>query len=275
MRTLTQIKTDLETSAAAAIPGLSTSSAAGWRLWVNVFATAVWTFEGLLDLFKAEITDLVRSKQNGTLEWYYDRIKEFQGGTNAQGQFTGDTLIIDTSGIVRYQTPDPARQIIAQVSLSEAGGGLFVRIAKRLNTSDLQPIAADELLALQNYIDNVKLVGTAITIINANADVIRYNIEAFYNSLYAPAVVTANIQAKLNEYRATLKFSASFDRARFTAKLLEAEGIETINIDAIEGRLSAGAFAAIDTKYALNAGYFNYDPDSQLTLTVYNPATTE
>lgn len=274
-RTIAEIEDAMTASINTAIPNASTSYYAEWKLWRSIIARAIWTFENILYAFKAEIETTIQTKQPGSFEWYQDKIFEFQGTTDSNGNFQGDDLII-IGGVISYQTPDDTKKIIKQASLRASNGVLAVKVAKKLDENNYQALTASEQLAFSIYMDNIKYPGTEIQIISAAADLIKYTLQIIYDPVYTTSTVGANIAAKLNEYRASLGFDDRIYPFKMIDKIMEAEGVVSVKNNGIY-RKAAGesVFTAIDITYTLAAGYFNYEKliadggTSSLTYTSY------
>jgi hypothetical protein len=268
-RTITQIEAALEANINQAIPAPSASKFAEWQLWKSIFARAVWAFEMIMDSFRVEIEAKIQQKQPGSFDWYYDKIMEFQGANDGGGNFQGDDLVVK-DGVINYEVPDPARRIIAQCSLSAAVSELAVKIAKRLDASNFQPLTASEQIAFGLYLNNVKYPGTKTNVISMEADKILYDLKIYYNPVYTTATVTANIQAKLEEFRQSMGFNDKIYAFKLLNKIAEAEGVVSVKNTSVKGwGVSAGAYVEIDVVYLLESGYFNYDAASVLEFINY------
>lgn len=269
-RTLNDIETSLDESISTAISSPSASQFAEWRLWKTIFSRAIWVFENIMDLFRAEIEERVQTKQPGSFDWYYDRIMEFQGGLDDNGVFQGDTLVVTESGILQYNTINESRKIIAQASLRAVDGTLVVKLAKVLDANNYQPLSSDEQAAFGLYLENVKYPGTKVSVISMVADLIQYNLEIIYDPIYTVANVEAAVLAKLKEYRSSLGFDDRIYPAKMVEKVMEATGVVAVKRNSVKGfHATVGTWDTIDIVYTLISGYFNYDNGSSLTFTNY------
>lgn len=271
-RTIQEIETALDDSISTAITNPSGSNFAEWKLWRSIFARAVWVFEGIMDLFKAEIETTVQTKQPGSFEWYYDKILEFQGAADQSGNFQGDNLVI-VNGVIQYQNPDTARQIIKKASLRAESGTLAVKVAKKLTEETLQPLSESEQIAFGLYLDNIKYPGTQTNVISMVADVIMFSINVYYDPIYTQATVDANVLAKMEEYRNGLGFNDRVWRQKIVDKIMEATGVVSIKVNSMTGKnptVNGGATVSVDPVYTLQSGYFNWDPSRVLYMIKYN-----
>ena len=83
---------------------LSTSKVAEWRLWTWVVATAIHTFEVILDLFRKEVQEKTDKITPGTVRWYGEQCLRFQNGHK---------LLFDKkTAALYYAEDDPAARIV-------------------------------------------------------------------------------------------------------------------------------------------------------------------
>jgi len=254
-RTIDEIKQSMLDRQPAKFAELSTSNTAEWGLWVDVVAYAIWLFEGVLVLFKQGIEALLSTKKPGSLSWLAEKAYEFQYGYD---------LEVDENGILRYPITDESAKIIKRVSASESNGVVSLKVAAKDSEGDLVPLSTDtgELLSFQRYIDNIKYAGTKIDIVSLAADIIKYNVDLYFNPVYQESTVLDNIIEKLEEYRVNLNFNGIVYRTDFLNSILSAAGVVSAKINLMEGT-QGGNTATIDVKYLLVSGYFNYDDGSE------------
>lgn len=261
MRTITEIESSLIERA----PSLSSSSAAEWRIWVSIFAYAIWLFEAIMDAFKADIETQIEKKQPGTLEWYRDTALAFQNG---------HTLAVDQWGVVGYATDDASARIVKHASVSESNGGLVLKVAGiNEETQELQPlnIGAGEFINFQRYMEKVKFAGTAIDYRTLSPDTVEYDVTVYFDTLYLESDVQTNILAALDDFRSNLSFDAKLYSSAFMNAILGVEGVVTAKINGLEVTPAPingvpQATVAVDVVTELASGYFNWSDDSTLTL---------
>ncbi|MFI3322080.1 MAG: hypothetical protein R3Y50_06100 [Rikenellaceae bacterium] len=78
-RTINEIEETITSNLEATFT-LSTSAAAEWRLWVHCMAYCIYSFEVVLDLFKAEMDADAEKEVAGSLTWYGEKCYDFQLG---------------------------------------------------------------------------------------------------------------------------------------------------------------------------------------------------
>lgn len=256
MRTIAEIEAALVNTQ----PGLSTSASAEWRGWVSIFAYAIWLFEGVMDVFKADVESQLQRKQPGTLEWYSEKALAFQNG---------DTLRADEWGVVGYALVDQSKQIVKHASVAETDGTLILKVATiDTETGELEPLnlTTGEFLNFQRYMESVKFAGTAIEYRTLPADEVIYGIDVYYDPLYLPATVQVAIEAKLQAFRTEISFNARLYKSDFVNAILSVEGVKTVKVTAMIVTPSEGDPIALDVFLELESGYFNFSEESVINM---------
>lgn len=255
-RTVTEISASLVDSQ----PGLSTSVTADWRIWVEIFAYAIWLFEVVMDVFKADVEDQLDKKQPGTLEWYYDKALAFQNGY---------TLAVDEWGVVGYDTADTDAQIVKRAAVSESAGTVIIKVAKiNSDTDELEPLSLTdgEYLNFQRYMDALKFAGTAVEYRSLEADTVFYDIDIYYDPLYLPATVQSSVLTALSTFRTEMGFDARLYKSAFIDAIQALSGVKTVKVNSMTITSSEGETVTLDVFEELESGYFNFSEDSVITM---------
>lgn len=256
-RTIEEIKASIDTSAAA--DGLSTSNTAEWKVWTNIFAYAIWIFEGIMDLFKTDINTTIQTKQPPTIDWYYEKVLEF---------VSGQSLEVDpTTGILGYSGTGSSTPTVSQALLIEENGTLKIKVAKG-SGDELSALSDEELQNLQAYIKRIKAPGTSINTSSGEADSILYDLTVIYDPQYSSSDIQTAVETALDDFRNDTNFSSYVYRSGIIAKLLSVTGVLACDFDTLKGKEDGGAYPGTDVFdfYELQAGYFNYDGASIINL---------
>ena len=91
-RDIAEIQTDMVTVLRARFPKLSTSAEAEWRHWTHIIATAIHSFEVLLDLFRSEMDTLAGRMTAGSIRWYAEMGDRFRSGQQLRCDRKSGTL---------------------------------------------------------------------------------------------------------------------------------------------------------------------------------------
>lgn len=238
---------------------LSTSKVAEWRLWTYVFAVAVYTFEIILDAFRSEVDTLTEKVAPGTARWYAEMCRRFQNGHE---------LLFDESTAALYYAGDaPESRIIKVVAVREEKNTLIIKAAKQDDTGKLVPLSTEERDNLVDYIDAVKFCGLDVNVISTNEDKLRYRLEVYIESSMPSALVRKNVEAALLGFKTSLDFDAVLYRQRFIDSVMDIPGVVTCRLISLESMGAADeGFTPIDICSELKSGYFEYTPDSVLTI---------
>lgn len=259
-RTIEQIKASIDTNAAA--EGLSSSNAAEWRIWTNIFAYAIWVFEGIMDLFRSNVEQTIRTKQPPTINWYYDQVLKF---------VSGQSLSVNSDGLLGYWSgTGSSTPTVSQALLTEDSGVLQIRVAKGSEDS-LTALSSEELINLKAYIKKIKAPGTQINVSSGEPDSIRYNLTVIYDPQYSSSDISTAVKAALRDYRNEVNFSSYIYRTAILAKIQSVEGVLAADFDELVHKADGDSYGSGVFDYKeLQAGYFNFDEASVLDVST-NP----
>lgn len=250
----------------SALDGLDTTSVTSvYRQWAWITATVHYVIETMLDLFRVEMQVMLANLKPGSLLWYQAMCKAFQ---------LGDDLSW-INGQWAYALIDPAKQIIAQCSVSEGERGLVIKIAK-LSGAEWVPLDAGELAAFTSYVSKMKFAGTKVVIVNSAANLLKISATVYYN----PLVLNQNgeliaggskpIVDAISQYLGALPFNGRLMITALTDAIQAASGVEDLQLTNVQQKNGASAYADIVVSHIPESGYFKIDPDNPLDIT-YTP----
>lgn len=236
----------------------STSKVSVWRLIIYIIANAIYTFERILDVFKAEIEAKVKANRPHTQEWYKTKALAFQ---------YGDTLVDSDE----YTVIDKAKQIIKQVAIIEGDRKVILKIATLQGTELVKLSDINQVNAFAAYMHKVKDAGTLLEIVNQDADLLKVELDFYYDALLIRndgTTITDNVnvvQEAINNYLKSLDFNGNFDINKMTDYLQQAIGYQSLRLNYVGFKAGlAASFTQIDRKYQPLSGYMKLDLDSLL-----------
>lgn len=238
---------------------LSSSKVAEWRLWTYVFALAIHTFELILDAFRSEIDTITDKITPGTTRWYAEMCYRFQNGH--------ELLFDESKAMLYYEDDDPEAQIVKIVAIGEDKNKLSIKAAKRDIAGKIVPLNPDELYNFSSYIDAIKFAGVDTSVVSTNADLLRYEMEVYFEPAIPHTLVRENIEAALDEFKASLGFDSIIYRQRFIDAVMQAEGVVTCHLISLERKGTTDQnFVPVGIYAELESGYFEYDKGCTVTL---------
>lgn len=259
-RTISEIQEEIITAVRQETGlALSSSKVAEWRLWTYVFALAIHTFELILDAFRSEIDTITDKITPGTTRWYAEMCYRFQNGH--------ELLFDDSTAMLYYKDDDPEAQIVKIVAIAENKNKLSIKAATRDNTGKIVPLSADELYNFSSYVDAIKFAGVDTNVISTTADLLRYDLEVYFEPAIPHTLVRENIEAALDGFKASLGFDSIIYRQRFIDAVMDAEGVVTCNLASLERKGPTDEeFVPVGIYAELESGYFEYDMGCTVTL---------
>lgn len=195
-------------------------------LWV--VAAVIYSFETLLDVFAADISEVIDSRINGTPNYYANALLQYQ---------QGDELIVREDGLAfGYAQTDETKRIITQVSYVEStddrnlDSKLILKVATGMK-GNLSAISAEELVPINAYIGKLKFAGTRVEVISTKGDVLVPRLTVFYDGAVPEAEMYDDIEAQIRDYIMGIDFDAVVYVSRLTDAIRRAEHVTDVYID--------------------------------------------
>ena len=243
----------------------SPSKVADWRLWAYIVSIAIWVHENLWDLFKAEIDVKIAEAIPGTARWLRNQALLFQYGD----------ILVWSNNKYQYALIDSTKQIVKRCAVVDAGGILYIKVAKLVDNIP-EKLSSAELLAFTEYINKIKFAGTICSIINIDADLLKLN----FTINYDPLVLKANgelinsettiypVEDAINNYIAGIEWNGTFNITKCIDAIQSVVGVVDPILTSGEGKAYNGAYAAINQNYQSTSGHMKIDPTFPLSATI-------
>lgn len=241
-----------EVNASTYLTGASTSQTAVWRMFAGIVAIAIFVHESLWDIFRTDVEEYVNSSLPGTVRWYHEETLKFQ---------YGDTLIYSNRKF-QYAVIDETKKIIKRCAVAEVGGQVRIKICKETNGVP-EPLSSAEKSAYELYINQVKFAGTNIAVINYQPDLLRIELDVYYDALVMqndgslisdPAVFP--VVDAINAYVKNIVYGGVFVNSKMVDSVQATPGVQDILISTIEAQAhGASAWTTVTQNYNFVAGY--------------------
>ncbi len=176
-----------------------------------------------------------------------------------------------TTAELHYEADDPEARIIKVVAITEGRNSVTLKVAKLDDEGRVTPLDVDEHRNFNDYIDAINFAGLGVSVLSLPSDLIRYDIEVFYDPAFPAAIVEENVRAALAEYRIPQTHDARIYPQQMEAKVLSAAGVVTTRLNSVEQKKAAEEnYTPVSLVATLWAGFFEYADESVLTLTSIN-----
>jgi hypothetical protein len=242
----------------------NTSRVAIWRLLFFVKAFAINVHEKLFDTHITTVDGKLDSLIPPTLSWHRTKLKAFQFGFNLipetdQFDNTGHTIDeIANSKIISYAA-------VTEATVDNARYVLY-KVAKLVGT-DLVPLTNTELAALHVYIKSYKPAGVNILVYNQVADLLRCEIDVYYNALLIDGngLRTSGAGYPVQEaailYPTTLEFDGEFINSNFIDALQSCYGVSRrkVNLKSMERKTDGSIWQSVGSSFIPEAGYCKFN----------------
>lgn len=144
-----------------------------FRNFTYIVAVAIWIFEGFFDQHRVETDDKILNQKSGRLSWYRTMALQFQFGFD----LVPDKDYFDNGNATAEQIA--ASKIIKYAAVNEAteSSRVILKIAGETN-GELSPFTdADQIEAIEYYVNEFRIAGVVVTIINYAADQLYLNLQ--------------------------------------------------------------------------------------------------
>ncbi len=229
----------------------------------------------LFDAHKQEITTIIKDQKKGRLSWYRFMALKFQYGFDLQT----DSDNFDNNGFTQEQIANSKIIKYAAVNNSDTIGEIVIKVAGESN-NELSPITNAEKDSLSAYFEEIKFAGTAIHIINYQADILLLNLVIYRDPLVIDAngysIINGNkpVEDAIQEFMKELPFNGEYTNAALVDKLQEVDGVIIPHLIVaksswIDPSINGyGQPTNIDVKRIAKSGYFKIENFDNISYVV-------
>jgi hypothetical protein len=166
------------------------------------------------------------------------------------------------------------RQIVNRVAVLESEDGELVVKVAHDNDGTLEPLAVDEAERLLFYLNQLKVPGVRIRLINQEADLLKVTLNVYVDPLLINLTTGRQLNLEeeffpvkeaINDYLTKLEFNGAFVTNKFERTIEDKEGIELCEVLVLQHKFAAFAFTDFTTFKVPQAGYFKIE-DIDLTI---------
>lgn len=244
--TATQLQTEVSASSTVGVHRL--------LMWVYAYVSKLQ--QDLWDLFRTETEALAKDGHFGTRRWFVAKAKRFQ---------LGHTLVF-TELDAGYAVDDPAARIVSHAAVVEMANLVVVKVAKPAGTTGLQRLAPAELVAVNDYFQELR-PPVQVNVLTADPDRIRIYGSVVYDGQLSLGGVQAGVLVQLRDYLRTLDFGGVVRLTDLKAAMLQATGVVDVRMDRVEVR-TTGDWLNIARVHYTYAGHAAMDTGFPVTATM-------
>lgn len=170
-----------------------------------VMAALIYSYEILLDVFQVQIAKLIAKRINGTGRYYAEMALYFQ--YNPDTRAMDEMVYDDTTFNFKFKVVNPEHRIIVKSVYQDYKGiGAVIKVCK--NNADMVsgsasycPLSNSELMAFDNYMDEIKFLGAKLIYRSTYGDLLSVNATIIYDDLYVDQnTALQNVKAALINY---------------------------------------------------------------------------
>lgn len=244
----------------------NTSKVSLWRLLFYVFAFSAWSLEKVFDSFVDLVNGIIAALTPHSLRWYRTKALAFQFGFD----LIAETDKYDNAGKTADEIEESKMVKYAAVNEAQVDGRrvLLIKVAGVDGSGVLQQLPSIQEAAFAAYMERVKDAGNMLIIYNRIADILKTEVDVFYN----PLVLDANgnrldglagkpVEDAANGYLLTLPFNGEFSNAAFVDALQNAYGVDNKNVflKSMQRKINETDYQAVGNTFIPDAGYTKFD----------------
>tara|TARA_R110000796_G_scaffold74629_5_gene167813 strand:- start:1255 stop:2133 length:879 start_codon:yes stop_codon:yes gene_type:complete len=244
----------------------SNSKVAIWRLWVYIQSLSIFIHEGIFEIHKVEIEELIALNKLHTAKWYKGKALAFQFGFSI-----GELDYYDNTGVDEALVLNSL--VVKQASVEEIGGRLKIKVAGENSSNDLQPLDTAQVTAFTQYMSLVRDAGTRIEVVSRPPDDLALTIDLYFDPLLLDGngarldgLNDAPVSQAIEEFLYNLEFNGELILTKLTDYLQNVEGVNEPVIKEASARFGTNPYVDINEYYIADSGYMVLDE----TLTVIN-----
>ena len=191
-------------------------------------ATAIFSFETIMDIFTYDMNSALQERINGTPSYYVNSLLKYQHG---------DKLKIREDGLgFGYEKLDTTKRIVTQASYQEDTNDqsldtkLILKVASGTN-GKLSPLTSDQLMMVTSYVNQIKFAGTNIEVVSRKGDIIIPRLTIYHDGALPEETMRSKIDEALNSFIMETKFNSAIYVSNIISCLMSIEHVTDVYMD--------------------------------------------
>lgn len=221
-----------------------------------IVAAALYVMETMMDAFRADVDETVRTAVVASVPWYHEIALAFQDG---------DELKFDEVTLsYRYEKEDESKRIVKFASVRDMGSSVQMLVSK---SEDGVPatLSAEELTRFKKYMQRVKVAGVILGIKSLPSDSIRINVKVVVDGLVynqdgtlVRDGSTKPVEEAIKTYLRNIVYGGTFNKTKLVDAIQGAEGVKDVEL----GECAVGGVIVSGNNYNSVGGSFVLNDDS-------------
>lgn len=222
-----------------------------------VVAASIYLLEVLMDAFRSDVDETVRTAVVASVPWYHKMALEYQDG---------DELVFDeVTQSYRYEVTNDAKKIVKFASVRDMGTSVQVLVSKKDGNGLPETLSQDELTRFKRYMQRVKVAGVILGIKSLPSDSIQIKVKVYVDGLIYDrdgALVrdrqTKPVEDAIEGYLRNIIYGGTFNKTKLVDAIQAAEGVKDVELGecVVAGEIIRG------NNYESSGGSFVLDNES-------------
>lgn len=252
------------------------------KLLLDVVAAGIYFHEQVFERDKAEMIALLQTKRPHQLQWYRDKALVFQYGPSYASEdmrnLFPDTDEFDNTDIegTNPEAVIERERIVKYAAAVERGGRVYIKVAKGEDDAR-EPLAPQEVKAVEKYFSKIKDAGVIVEIVSRKADELSLALDIYYDPMILDEAGNRldgegqdTVRETIKKFVQNLPFDGVYKNSALIDRLQKLPGVVIPEIRSAEYRYGTN-WLAIDAKVQPDSGYFKIyeegeEPEKQLRL---------
>lgn len=253
----------------------NTSLTGRLRLFSYIIAVAIQLLEKIFDKHLEEVVNIIFQQKWGTVRWYRNRVLDFQFGFD---------LGVDTDRFINGNATVEeieASKVIKHCAVVEplSNSSLIIKVATE-ESGELAPISPEIQTALEYYIDEFRVAGTRVDLVNQLGDILLPYIDVYRDPLVIGVdginILTGEntVEIAIKQYLRNVGFNGELVVLDLAKAIQAVEGVVTVEVENIEVSYiekqsnTYGDALPISVKFIPESGYFLVNDFSNINYVV-------
>lgn len=188
-----------------------------------IIASIIYLREKALELWREDVEQTAKATRYGTKEWWHTQALNWQ---------KGDSVEVDTQGVLGYDVEDEDKQIIKYAAIRNEGRAVYIRVAKEEN-EELAPLSDEELEEFQSYVDDIKPLGIMAVGQSFEACKLEIKMTVYFDGQRDITEMEDSIKTAIKEYLKGITFGGEMIKNKMIDKVQEESGVNDVEVTSV------------------------------------------
>lgn len=188
-----------------------------------VVASIIYLREKALELWREDVEKTAKATRYGTKEWWHTQALKWQ---------KGDSVQVDTQGVLGYEVEDEDKKIIKYAAIRSEGRAVYIRVAKE-EGEELTALTGEETQEFQSYVNDIKPLGIMAVGQSFEACKLEVKMSVYFDGQRDITEMESSVKTAIKEYLKGITFGGEVIKNKMIDKVQEVSGVNDVEIASI------------------------------------------